>query len=253
MNPTYYRTELLRIFRDIPGLFFTAVLPAFLYVIFGASQSYSDASAGNGNVAAWVMINMSLYGAVTATTGIGGSSAVERMQGWGRQLGLTPMNDGAYVAAKAAVGVTIAAIPVGLIYLLGLITGAEADGQVWVLSAVLVLVGASMFSVFGLSFGLAFKSEGAVSAASGSLVILAFLGNLFFPLSGTMLTVASFTPLYGIAALARYPLTEGWIVNADAIEPVQQALWIPLANVGVWALILGLVATLLVRLSRGRQ
>lgn len=253
MNLTYYRMELLRIVRDIPGLFFTAVLPAFLYVIFGASQSYSDASAGNGNVAAWVMINMAMYGAVTATTGIGGSAAVERMQGWGRQLGLTPMGDGQYVLNKAAVGVTIAAIPVGLIYLLGQLTGAKADAQVWALSAVLVLLGASMFSVYGLTFGLAFKSEGAVSAAGGSLVILAFLGNLFFPLSGTMLTVATFTPLYGIAALARYPLTEGWIVNADAVEPVQQALWIPVTNVVVWMVILGLVATLMVRRSRGRQ
>ena len=45
-------------------------------------------------------------------------------------------------------------------------------------------------------------------------MILAFLGNIFFPLSGVMLTIAKFTPLYGYVALARYPLTEGHLRTA---------------------------------------
>lgn len=253
MNTTYYLTEVRRILRDPLSLFFTAVLPAFLYVIFGASQSYSQESAGHGNVAMYIMISMSAYGAVTATTSIGGTAAVERMQGWGRQLGLTPMRDGQYVLVKAALGLTVAAIPVGLIYLLGVFTGAKGDGTVWLVSAVLVLLGATVFSIYGLIFGLAFKTEGAVGAASGSLVILAFLGNLFFPLSGTLLTIAKLTPLYGIVALARYPLTEGWLVDATGGAPTQDPLWIPVTNVAVWLTIFGVVATLLVRRSRGRQ
>jgi ABC-2 type transport system permease protein len=254
MNTTYYRMELLRTVRDVLGLFFIAVLPAFLYVIFGASQDYSQASAGNGNVAMYIMISMAAYGAVTATTSIGGMAAVERMQGWGRQLGLTPMRDGQYVLVKAVLGLTIAAIPVALIYVIGIVTGAKADGQVWVLSAAIVLLGAALFSLYGLVFGLAFKTEGAVSAASGSLVILAFLGNLFFPLSGAMLTIAKLTPLYGIVALARYPLTEGWMVSADGSSPAtQEPLWIPLANVAVWLTILSVLAIMLVRRGRNRQ
>jgi len=254
MNTTYYRMELLRTVRDVLGLFFIAVLPAFLYVIFGASQSYSQESAGNGNVAMYIMISMAAYGAVTATTSIGGMAAVERMQGWGRQLGLTPMRDGQYVLVKAVLGLTIAAIPVALIYVIGIFTGAEADGRVWVVSAAIVLLGAGLFSLYGLVFGLAFKTEGAVSAASGSLVILAFLGNLFFPLSGVMLTIAKLTPLYGIVALARYPLTEGWLVSSDGSAPsTQEPLWIPVVNVAVWLTILSVLAIMLVRRGRNRQ
>lgn len=254
MNTTYYRMELLRTVRDFLGLFFTAVLPAFLYVIFGASQDYSQASAGNGNVAMYIMISMAAYGAVTATTSIGGMAAVERMQGWGRQLGLTPMRDSQYVLVKATLGLTIAAIPVALIYGLGYLTDAKGDGRVWVISAAIVLFGAALFSLYGLVFGLAFKTEGAVSAASGSLVILAFLGNLFFPLSGIMLTIATFTPLYGIVALARYPLTEGWQVSSEGSGPaVQESLWVPVANVAVWLVILSALAILLVRRGRNRQ
>lgn len=253
MNGTYYRMELLRTVRDFLGLFFTAVLPAFLYVIFGASQSFSQDPAGNGNVAMYIMISMAAYGAVTATTSIGGMAAVERMQGWGRQLGITPMQDSQYVLVKATLGLTIAAIPVALIYALGYLTGAEATGRVWAISALVVLLGAALFSLYGLVFGLAFKTEGAVSAASGSLVILAFLGNLFFPLSGVMLTIAKLTPLYGIVALARHPLTEGWIVDPDGGPPVQEPLWVPVVNVAVWLLILATLATVLVRRGRGRQ
>ena len=91
LNTTYYRLELRRIARDKVTLFFTVGLPAVMYLIFGASPDYGSEPIRDGNVAMWVMIAMAAYGAVSATTGIGGSAAIERMQGWTRQLGLTPM------------------------------------------------------------------------------------------------------------------------------------------------------------------
>lgn len=90
MNPTMIGLELKRYCRDYVGLFFIAVLPAFMYVVFGAAQTFGKEDIGRGNVALYIMISMAVYGAVTATVSVGGSSAVERMQGWGRQLGLTP-------------------------------------------------------------------------------------------------------------------------------------------------------------------
>lgn len=253
MNPTYLGLELKRFFRDFMGVFFTAVLPCFLYVIFGAAQSYSRQSAGNGNVAMYVMISMAAYGAVTATVSIGGSAAVERMQGWGRQLGLTPMRDGTLVATKAMVALTVSLIPVGLIYLLGVLTGARGSASAWWISAVIVLIGAAIFSIYGLIFGLAFRTESAVGAAAGSLVILAFLGNLFFPLSGTLLTIAKFTPLYGYVSLAKRALTEGYVVTSDGTSLGQEPLWQPVLNVAVWTVIFVVLALLAVRHGRRRQ
>lgn len=254
MNPAFLGLELKRFFRDYLGVFFTAVLPAFLYVIFGAAQSWSDQPAGNGNVAMYVMISMAAYGAVTATVSIGGSAAVERMQGWGRQLGLTPMRDSTFVVTKAVVAMTIALIPVGLIYVIGALTGARGLGSAWIVAAVIVLAGAAIFSVYGLIFGLAFRSESAVGAASGSLVILAFLGNIFFPLSGTLLTIAKFTPLYGYVSLARRALTEGYILNGTTGDSMlYEPLWQPVTNMIVWALIFGALAVGAVRVGRRRQ
>lgn len=82
--------SLRRVLRDLVTMFFVVGLPAFMYVLFGASAGYSQQSAGNGNVALYVMISMAAYGAVTATVGIGGMAAVERMQGWGRQARAHP-------------------------------------------------------------------------------------------------------------------------------------------------------------------
>jgi len=252
VTAAYLGLELKRVTRDLVTMFFVAGLPAFFFLLFGASAGYSQEDAGNGNVAMYVMISMAAYGAVTATVGIGGMAAVERMQGWGRQLGLTPLRDGSYVAMKALVALAIATIPIALVYVLGLVTGSQGTLTAWLGSAVVLVVGAVMFSLYGLIFGLAFRSEAAVSAASGSLVVLGFLGNIFFPLTGWMLDLARFTPLYGYVQLARYPLTEGQVIDTEG-NLLHEALWMPLANVAVWTVILGALATWLVRRSRGRQ
>ena len=253
VNPTYARLELRRIRRDVIGLFFTAVLPAFMYVIFGAATDYKDESAGHGNVAMYIMVSMAAYGAVTATVSTGGSAAVERMQGWGRQLGLTPMTDVGYVVNKTVVGLAVACLPIGLIFAIGALTGARGDLRAWVLSALVVLAGAALFSVYGLACGLFFRSESAVGAASGSLVILGFLGNIFFPLSGALLTVAKFTPLYGYISLARWPVTDGNNLDQASGTLVQEQLWVPVANLVAWTLILVTLTIWLVRRGRERQ
>ncbi|WP_159618623.1 ABC transporter permease [Ruania rhizosphaerae] len=252
MNTTYLRIELARVGRDLVSMFFIAVMPAFFFIIFGASMEYGAYPIGNGNVSMHTMISMAAFGAVVATTGVGGMAAVERMQGWGRQLGLTPMSDGAYVRVKTTVAFTISLIPIGLVYLIGAFTGASAPGWVWAASAAIVMLGAAVFSLYGLIVGLLFRSESAVGAASGALVILAFLGNIFFPLSGVMLTIAKFTPLYGIIGLARYPLTDGALVATEGVGG-SDPLWVLLANSLTWTVIFAVGAVLLVRRGRGRQ
>lgn len=253
MNLTYYRLELRRIRRDPVTLFFAAGLPAFFYVIFGASPDYGDDPVRDGNVAMWVMIAMAAYGAVTATTSIGGSAALERMQGWGRQLGLTPLPDHGFVRVKAATALTIAAIPIGLIYAIGAASGARAPWPVWVVSAAVLLVGATTFALYGIIVGMAFRSEAAVGAAGGSLVILSFLGNIFIPLGGWQLTVARFTPLYGYVALARRALTGGATLEPNSNRLIPEPLWQPLLNVTMWTVVFATLAVVFVRRGRSRQ
>ena len=251
MNAAFLGLEIKRVLRDYASMFFIVVLPAFFYLIFGAAQEYSKEDAGNGNVAMLIMISMAAYGAATATTGIGGRAAVERMQGWGRQLGLTPLRDSAYVSMKTVLAVVIGAVPIVVTYVFGVASGAEGSARAWLLSGLALLMGAVVWALYGLCAGLMFRSEAAVGAASSLLVIFAFLGNIFIPLSGTMLAIAKFTPLYGHVALGRYPLTNGHVLDGETL--VHEALWIPMANVGAWTAFFALLATWLVRRGRGRQ
>lgn len=253
MNMTYLRIELTRILRDPTNVFFTAILPAFFFVIFGAVTEYKDASVGNGNVGMYVMISMAAYGAVTATVSVGGMAAVERLQGWGRQLGLTPLRDSTFIAVKALVAMIVAAIPVTLVFALGYFTSARGTASAWIGSALISLAGSAVFALFGLFVGIAFRSETAVGVASGLTVVFAFLGNLFMPLSGFMLQVARFTPLYGYASLARYPVTEGYLVSNVGQAATYEAIWIPLANVAVWLTIFAALTAHFVRGGRQRQ
>ncbi len=252
MNPTIIGLEISRQFREYIGLFFMVVLPAFFFIIFAVAMDFGNAEMGNGNQRMYSMVSMAAYGAVVATASIGSQAAVERMQGWGRQIGITPLPDASYVGAKTVVSVAITVLPIGIIYLLGVLTGAEGTATAWALTALLSIAGAVMFALWGLVWGLAIRSEAATAVAGASTVVLAFLGNLFMPLSGTLLAIAKFTPLYGYAALARYPITEGWLPQIDG-EMVHEPIWIPLLNVASWTTVLAIIAVLLVRRSRGRQ
>ncbi len=73
--------ELKRLVRDPVGLFFIVGLPVLMYSIFGGGTEYSHEDMGNGNVAMLLMVNLAVYGAVTATVGVTAQSAVEKSQG----------------------------------------------------------------------------------------------------------------------------------------------------------------------------
>ena len=107
-------------------------------------------------------------------------------------------------------------------------------------------------AAFGLAAGLFFRSDAAVGAASGALVVLAFLGNVFMPLTGGLLAVARFTPMYGIVGLARYPVTEGEVATVDG-APQTDSIWLLAANVAVWALVFGAAALLAARKATARR
>ena len=241
---TYARLDLRRQLRDRFGMFFVVGLPTFMYLVFGLG---SDDAVGSGNVAMYVMISMASYGAVTATTGVAGSAATEQVMGWGRQLGLTPMRPLAFVAAKAGIAMAVAAVPVTLIFVIGAATGARGSWSDWVLAAAVVWFGSALFAIYGLAICLVFRGSNAPGIASGMIVVMAFLGNVFTPMDGLMLDIGRLTPLYGYAALARYPLTEGWLPVGG-----QDPVWLPVANVLAWTVIFSLLAVWGVRRSRAR-
>ncbi|MBD4563963.1 ABC transporter permease, partial [Xanthomonas citri pv. citri] len=92
-------------------------------------------------------------------------------------LSLTALTPGAYLAGKCLVALAMAALPVLAVLAAGALTGAELIGPLrWLTTGALALVSSLPFALFGLAAALLFRSEAAVSAASGILVVFGFLG-----------------------------------------------------------------------------
>ena len=245
LTRTYVGLDLKRQLRDRVGVFFIVALPAFLFFVFGMGD---DEVYGSANVAMYVMVSMAAYGAVTATTTVAGSAATEQAQGWGRQLALTPLPPLTFVAIKTVVALSVAAVPIALIYTIGAATGSSGNSFDWVASALIVWVGSALFAVYGLAMCLIFKGENASGIASGLIVIMSFLGNVFTPMDGIILQIGRLTPLYGYAGLARYPMSEGYL----PIDAGRDSVWLLLANVCAWTVIFAALAVWGLRRRRER-
>ncbi len=70
------------------------------FLAFGLNSASANEQAGRGNVSAFIMISLALYGAVLATMSGGAMVSIERAAGWSRQLRLTPLSPAAYSAIK---------------------------------------------------------------------------------------------------------------------------------------------------------
>lgn len=249
ISPTMLRVEALRQLRNPYTLAFTLAMPVGMYALFGAGVSYGAMSAGHGNIRFYVMVSMAAYGAAVAMTSTTSNAAVEAAQGWGRQLAMTPLRTAGYAVTKLITAMAGAALAVLLVFIVGAATGAQAaDGWRWAVSAGLILGGALLFGLYGLGMGLVFRSDGAATLASISLTFFGFFGNVFMPLDGVMLDIARFTPMYGVVALARWPLTDGVLTTGQIDSP-----WAVALNIVVWSVVFGALVAWGVKRSRARR
>lgn len=250
---TYTLIDLRRVLADRSGLVFSIILPVLFYLLFGSMQQYSDVALNDGNVAAYVMVGMSVYGGVVAAAATTGGVVVEQTTGWGRQLALTPLGQGQMLVSKAVIILVRAALPVLAVNVTGLFTQAEMPAGEWIACALLTVLVALPFGFYGMVFGLLFRSDSAVGISSSGLVILTFLGNAFSPLPGFLLGFARFTPMYGASSLARYPLSDGVQSISDGSGLVNDPLWFAVVNVVAWTLVLAGICAALSRRQKGRH
>ena len=87
-----------------------------------ASTGWQD-KAGSGNVAAYILVSMALYGAALTAAAGGSMVALERALGWSRQLRLTPLNPVAYILMKAIVALAMGALAIAAVNVVGILQG----------------------------------------------------------------------------------------------------------------------------------
>src|SRR3954468_6631112 len=121
-NLTVLRIELARMLRNRRTIIFTFVFPAALFLAIGSSSGWQE-RVGHGNVGAYIMVSMALYGtALTAAAG-GAMVATERALGWSRQLRLTPLHPAVYIAMKGLIALVLGAVAISVVNAVGLLQG----------------------------------------------------------------------------------------------------------------------------------
>lgn len=208
-NLTFLGLELRRMLRNRRTLAFALVMPPVFFLLFGTTDGYADTSAGRGNVTAYIMISLAVYGAMLSTTSGGAMVSVERAQGWSRQLRLTPLHPAAYVVVKLVVAMTTGLASVLVVYLVGAVVGASMTGWVWVTTALVAWVGSVVFAAFGLFVGYLLPSENVMQVLGPVLALLALAGGLFTgpTTTGWFATVSQVMPTYGLSQLSHAALT----------------------------------------------
>ncbi|MDA8355681.1 MAG: ABC transporter permease [Actinomycetota bacterium] len=207
------RLEVRRLLRNRRTMIFTLIAPVLFFLVFGLNAAYANKRAGHGNVSAFIMISMALYGAVLATTSGGAMVSVERAQGWSRQLRITPLSPVAYIAIKMLTSLVLGLASVLVVYAAGVIVGKPSMPiYLWVLTGACVWIGSLLFAAFGLFVGYLLPSENVMQVIGFVLMLFSFGGGLFIPLSqfsSGLRTAAELTPLYGLNELVHHPLVGG--------------------------------------------
>ncbi|MCW2756899.1 MAG: rane protein [Nocardioidaceae bacterium] len=218
--------ELRRMLRNRRTIIFTLVFPTAMFFVFGSGNSGSEKLGGSAapgsNVSAYVMVSMALYGGALIAASGGAMVAVERALGWSRQLRLTPLNPVAYIMIKALVALSMAGLAVAVVNVVGVLKGQpQMPTSTWIACIFTTLACTMTFAALGVFIGYLVPGENVMQILGPGLALLSFLGGLFIPLdqySDSIRMIAYWTPMYGVAEVARAPLTHElpWyaIVNA---------------------------------------
>ena len=215
-------------------LSFAIALPIFMYMLFGAFQEFSSVWIGHANVAASVLVNMALYGAIMTTSSMGANVSLERTSGVSRLFALTPMVPMAQIFARVVAEILITALVVIADWIVGYATGARMESMVWVTTGVLIVVLSVLPSVLGLAAGFAVRSDGAFAVNSVFTVVGAFASGMFIPLEqmGSFFqSMAPWGPFYGMVQIAQSAIY-GW----------DNFSWWWVVNTLAWTLILAVIA-----------
>jgi ABC-2 type transport system permease protein len=228
-NLTALGLELRRFTRNRRTIIFVVVMPVVLLLLFGVNNAYVNQSDGQGNVSAFIMVSIALYGAALATTSGGAMVSIERAAGWSRQLRLTPLAPAAYIAIKLLAAMLLGLVSVVVVYAVGKATGKpHMPADLWLVTGLSVWIGSVLFAAFGLFLGYLLPTENVMQFLGIIMALLSFGGGLFIPLSQfpqTVATIARGTPLYGLNQLVHAPLVGGGVHLA----------WV--ANVVIWMVI----------------
>jgi len=202
---TEARQEFLKLIRIPIFAVTTVALPLMFYVIFGIT--FADETARGVGVTTYMLATYGAFGVIGAALfGFGVSVAVERGQGWMRLKRVSPMPALAYFVGKVIMSVTVAALIVALLFVLGAtVGGVRMPADQWAALAGVLVAGALPFSAMGLAFGYLVGPNSAPAVLNLAWLPMAFASGLWIPIAllpSVVQSIAVFLPPYHFVQLA---------------------------------------------------
>lgn len=218
---TFAKYELLRTFRNRRFLTFAFGFPLVLYILIAAPNRHvHDLNHSGISAPLYFMVGLLAFGTMNAMLSTGARIAAERGVGWNRQLRITPLSPRTYFRTKVLTGYVMCLITIGLLYAAGAALGVRLEAGNWLKMTWLILVGLIPFAALGIFIGHVITADSIGPAIGGSTALLAFLGGVWFPLSGGLRDVGEALPSYWLVQAAHVGLggsgwgAKGWLVLA---------------------------------------
>jgi ABC-2 type transport system permease protein len=237
---TYTRYEVIRSYRNKRFFVFSLVFPLLLFCIF--ASAIGNTRVDGISYKLYYMTGMMAWGAMAAVMAGGARIAVERANGWTRQMRITPLSVGAYFRAKIVSGYAVAATSIVLISVAGLVFGVSISGGAWAKMIGLILIGLIPFAVLGILLGHLLTPDSMGPAMGGVTSLFALLGGLWFQLPGHGLLhqLGEGLPSYWLSQASKTAIgAGGWSAEA----------WIVLA---VWTVVLARATVFVYRRDTNR-
>lgn len=201
----YLRLETVRAGRSPAFLGYTMGFPIGFYLLL--TTVFSFGPPGDSSFAAYYMVSMGLYGSMgVGLLSVGARIANERTRGWTRQLALSPLRPGQYVAVKV-LSAALLSLPVVIAIMIAgrLVNDVSLPAATWVSLFPIVWVGGLPFAALGVAIGYTFRDEIAQMASMSVYFLMAIAGGLWMPVMlfpDWLESTAHVLPTYQIADIA---------------------------------------------------
>jgi ABC-2 type transport system permease protein len=177
----YLKHEVRRTSRNRKFFLFSLAIPLLLFYVLTGGHGHDRVDGLSA--AAYYMISLSGWGAVSAVVAAGTLIAAERHAGWNRQLRLTALRPTGYFTAKAATAYLVAIPTLGALYAAGAGAGVSITTGHWATMTAEVLAGLLPFAALGILLGQLLSVDAMGPALAGVMVVVGLLGGIWNPIS----------------------------------------------------------------------
>jgi ABC-2 type transport system permease protein len=219
----YVRYELLRISRSRRFWVVALGFPLVIYYLVALPNRHTGNLASTGlSAPLYFMVGLAAFGSMNAMMSTGARIAAERAVGWNRQLRITPLTTRAYFRAKVVTGYVVSLISLVVLFCAGATVGVSLPASDWLRMTLYMLVGLVPFAAIGILLGHLMTPESVGPALGGCVALFAFLGGVWFPITGhgALHDIAQALPSYWLVQAAHIGIggsgwsARGWIVIA---------------------------------------